>query len=61
MSLLWYSTLANPTAAWQPVIGTTPTSVYNVTFATDGLPDARSAAVFNAAQSNVLIDVQGQG
>jgi CSLREA domain-containing protein len=60
MSLLWYSTLANPTAAWQPVIGTTPTSVYNVTFATDGLPDARSAAVFNAAQSNVLIDVQGQ-
>lgn len=60
MSILWYSTLSNPTAAWQPVIGTTPTSVYNVTFATDGLPEARSAAVFNASQSNILIDIQGQ-
>ena len=27
MSILWYSTLANPTKVWQPEIGTTPTAV----------------------------------
>jgi CSLREA domain-containing protein len=58
MSILWYSTLANPTAAWQPVIGTTPTAVYNVTFATDGTPETKSAAVFNATQSNIHVSVQ---
>ena len=34
MSILWYSTLANPTKVWQPEIGTTPTAVNNLSYAT---------------------------
>ncbi|HRN86408.1 MAG TPA: right-handed parallel beta-helix repeat-containing protein [Candidatus Dojkabacteria bacterium] len=60
MSILWYSTMANPTAIWQPIIGTTPTAVNNLSYATDGLPEARSGAVFNSNGSSVTIDIQGQ-
>lgn len=60
MSILWYSTLANPTKIWQPEIGTTPTAVNNLSYATDGLPEARSGAVFNSNGSSVTIDIQGQ-
>jgi len=57
-NILWYSTLANPTAAWQPVIGHTPTAVYNVTWTNDGNPQARPAGNFTG-QANIQVPIDG--
>lgn len=58
-NILWYSTLVNPTAAWQPVVGYTPTAVYNTTFVNNGVPEARAGADFGAAQANIQVIVDG--
>lgn len=59
MNILYYNTLADPTAVWQPIAGPSPTSVSNVTFVNDGDPEARQGTDFEIAQSNVFTSVDG--
>lgn len=59
MNILYYNTLANPTAVWDPVIGPSPASVNALSFVNDGDPEAREGVNIEANQSNIFTMVDG--